>query len=66
MALMKEGLWNIVSKTENPPGSGSSEEVVAKYKARMDRALATIILSIEPSLLYLNQTAEPVPEEKLG
>ena len=59
MALMKEGLWNIVSKTENPPGSGASEEVVAKYKARMDRALATIVLSIEPSLLYLLGSGEP-------
>ena len=53
MALMKENLWGIVSQTENPPGDEASVDAVAKYRARKDQALATIVLSIEPSLLYL-------------
>ena len=62
MALMKEDLWSIVSETEEPPGEGASATIVAKYRARKDRALATIVLSIEPSLLYLlgDDPKEPV------
>ena len=48
MALIREGLWNIVNESEGVP-----EENVAKYQLRKDRALATIVLSMEPSLLYL-------------
>ena len=48
MALVKEGLWSIVSGTETEPVGQ-----VAKFRSRMDRALATIVLAIEPSLLYL-------------
>ena len=48
MALIREGLWNIVNETEDAP-----EENVEKYRLRKDRALATIVLSMEPSLLYL-------------
>ena len=49
MALMKEGTHL------------ASEVTIAKYPARKDRALATIVLSIEPSLLYLLQDPkEPV------
>ena len=51
MALMKDGLWNIVNGTENmPTGNG---ERCTKFLARSDRALATIVLSVELSLLYL-------------
>jgi hypothetical protein len=56
---MKKGLWNIVSWVENPPDQGASDEVAAKCKARMDQALATIVLSIQPSLLYLLGSEEP-------
>ena len=51
MALIKEGLWNIVNGTETEP-EGNSERK-AKFAARRDKALATIVLAMEPSLLYL-------------
>ena len=50
MALMKDGLWGIVNGTETPPGEANAH---AKFLTRKDRALAVIVLSIEPSLLYL-------------
>ena len=50
---MKEDLWGIVNETEDTPAIDASAARVAKYRARRDRALATIVLSIEPSLLYL-------------
>ena len=53
MALLKENLWCIVSGTESPPESGSGSDKIAKYIARRDRALATIVLAVDPSLLYL-------------
>ena len=52
MALMKEGLWNIVNGTETAPSTSDADRR-AKFAARRDRALATIVLSVEPSLLYL-------------
>ena len=51
MALIKEGLWNFVNGTETEP-EGNAERR-AKFVARRDRALATIVLAMEPSLLYL-------------
>uniref|UniRef100_A0A1X7SPF8 Uncharacterized protein n=1 Tax=Amphimedon queenslandica TaxID=400682 RepID=A0A1X7SPF8_AMPQE len=49
MTLMKENLWGIVNGTEKAPyGDGA-----AKFQTQKDRALAIIILSIDPSLLYL-------------
>ena len=51
MALMKEGLWRIVTGEEVAPGSSASEQ--AKFAARKDRALATIVLSVDTTLLYL-------------
>ena len=52
MALMKDGLWNIMNGTETAPNEAQAE-AHAKYLSRRDRALAIVILSIEPSLLYL-------------
>jgi hypothetical protein len=52
MALMKEGLWGIVSGAENAPPDREAERL-AKFGARRDRALAIIVLSVEPTLLYL-------------
>ena len=52
MVLMREGLWSIVSGTEQAPTNDEAENV-AKFAACRDRALALIVLSIEPSLLYL-------------
>ena len=51
MVLMREGLWSIVSGTEQAPADEA--ENAAKFVARQDRALAPIVLSIEPSLQYL-------------
>ena len=52
MALMKEGLWKIVNGEEAPPAADKADKY-AKFVARRDRALATIVLSVQPSLLYL-------------
>ena len=52
MALMKEGLWGIVNGTETPPDVSQADKY-AKFMARRDRALATIVLSVDPTLLYL-------------
>ena len=52
MALMKDGLWNIVNGTERPPSTSETQKY-EKYVARKDRALAIIVLSVDPSLLYL-------------
>ena len=45
-------MWGIVSETEAAP-DGTNAERLAKYNSRRDRALATIVLAIDPSLLYL-------------
>ena len=50
MALIKDGLWGIVNGTETVP-EGAAEQ--AKFVLRKDRALAIIVLAIDPSLLYL-------------
>lgn len=52
MTLIRDGLWCIVDGTEVAPAADSSEKY-AKYAARRNRALATIVLAIEPKLLYL-------------
>ena len=52
MVLLKEGLWSIVNGTEQAP-VGEDEEKLAKFAARKDRAVALIVLSVEPPLLYL-------------
>ena len=51
MALIKEGLWDIVNGTETVPTEGVERQ--AKFAMRQDKALATIVLTVEPSLLYL-------------
>ena len=54
MALIQEGLWNIVKETETSPcESTDNGAAVVKYELQEDRALATIVLSMEPTLLYL-------------
>ncbi len=52
MALMKDGLWAIVDGSEECPPESEAENR-RKFVARRDRALAVIVLSVEPSLLYL-------------
>lgn len=52
MALMRDGLWSIVDGSEACPPSTETENY-RKFVARRDRALAVIVLSVKPSLLYL-------------
>ena len=51
MALMKEGLWRIVTGEEVAPTGNAAEQ--SKFAARRDRALDNIVLSVDTSLLYL-------------
>ena len=51
MALMKDGLWNIVNGTEVVPAGDGERR--ATFLALRYCALATIVLSADPSLLYL-------------
>ena len=53
MALLKDGLWGLASGTEHAPDRSASAEQRAKFTVRRDKALATIVLAIEPKLLYL-------------
>ena len=50
MALKKDRVWRIVSGTEVAPEDARELE---RYNGRKDKALSTIVLSINPSLLYL-------------
>ena len=51
MALMKENLWKVIDGTEAAPGEDDAGYM--KFLERRDRALAIVVLSIDPSLLYL-------------
>ena len=56
---MKEGLWRIVTSHETAPTGSEVER--AKFAAWRDRALATVVLSVDTSLLYLvGDTEDPV------
>ena len=50
MTLLKEGLWGIVNGSVDVPNDTAALD---KYRAKKDRALAIIVLAVEPSLLYL-------------
>ena len=50
MPLMKDGLWAIVNGTEVVPAEA---DLLAKFNTRRDKALAIIVLSVDPTLLYL-------------
>ena len=51
MSLMKDGLWNIVSGKESAPGNDHADQ--EKFMTRRDKASVQIVLSIQPTLLYL-------------
>ena len=51
MSLIKDGLWGIVDGSEAAPAE--TDSAYSKYISRKNRALAIIVLSIDPSLLYL-------------
>ena len=56
---MKESLWKIVTgEGVAPTGQNAAEQ--SKFAARKDRALASIVLSVDTSLLYLiNNPTDP-------
>ena len=51
MSLIKDGLWGNVDGSEEAPAE--ADGAYSKYISRKNRALAIIVLSIDPSLLYL-------------
>ena len=58
MALMKEGLWKIVTGEAVAPTGNAAEQ--SKFAARRDRALANIVLPVDTLLLYLiNDQTDP-------
>ena len=54
MTLLKSGLWQIVDGTETKPtGDDATPAAVTKFAGRRDNALATLVLYVDTSLLYL-------------
>ena len=47
---MKEGLWKIVTGEETEP---NDEGQRSKFTTRKDRALATVVLSVDPPILCI-------------
>ena len=52
MALMREGLWDIVTKKEVTPADETTKQYT-DFMARYNRMLATIVLTVDLTLLYL-------------
>ena len=58
MSLIKDDLWRIVSGTETAPAAPAE---LAKFNIRRDKALANIVLTVDPKLLYLlGDPSDPV------
>ena len=53
MALIRDGLSGIVNETEQASGPDVPADSQLKFVSRRDCALATIVLAVGPSLLYL-------------
>jgi hypothetical protein len=59
MVLMRDGLWSIVNEDEIAPVEGN--EAIRKFNIRRDKALSTIVMLVDSSLLYLlNDPVDPV------
>jgi len=52
MGLMKDGLWGIVNESETRPGADDADGI-ERFDKKWDKALAIIVLSIDPTLLYM-------------
>ena len=52
MLLIKEGLYGYINGSEVEPAS-SDVSALTKYHAQREKALAKIVLAIDPKLLYL-------------
>ena len=57
MALMKDSFWGIVSGAETL-ARDARVDTRKKFEARKDRALAIIVLAVDPSLLYMLGNSE--------
>ena len=57
MALMRDSLWSIVNGSEIAPADNTTDRYL-RFVTRRDRPLAMIVLSIDPSLLYMIGTPE--------
>lgn len=57
MSLLRDSLWSITNGTEVAPATTEVEKY-AKFVCRRDKALATIVLSLNTSLLYLVGTMD--------
>ena len=64
MALMKDGSWGIVSGTEVDPGE-YQVNAHRKFLTKRDRALVIVVLSVEPSLIYVMGEEDPVAVWKM-
>ena len=53
MALIRDGLWNIVNETEIVSNSRRDAILHSKHLSWKGRVLAMVVLSVEPLLLYL-------------
>ena len=53
MALIRNSLWNTVNGAEIIPNSWTDVILHTKYLSQKDHDLMTVVLSVEPSLLYL-------------
>ena len=53
MTLLKYGLWNIVNGTEMALSGDADAITIRKFQDRRDRALSTIVLAVDTTILYL-------------
>ena len=53
MALIKQGVWGFITGTEIEPDEEGDLAAWRKFNDRSDKALATIVLAVDPALLYL-------------
>ena len=61
MALMRNGVWNIVTEKETVPDIRHEPKLYEKYMLKRDRALSTIVLAVQTSLLYfIGDPEDPV------
>ena len=61
MVLMKQGVWKIVEGTEIAPDE-NNYVAMNKFNERRDKALSTIVLAVDTTLLYLlgSEPKDPV------
>ena len=57
MALIRENTWEFVNGSEECPQQ-ADRDAYKKYCKRRDRALATIVLTLDPELLYLAENID--------